>query len=289
MAVSPSYDPCYWAGVVDNCEAFAGTARGLPQNAAVRVVIERQSPARQVYIRCAAPNYYFCGDYFRDRYQDGFLHGLLSSWGRRETVVIQAPSAERRPKTEEEKRDASAATDLWIGGLALLVAACVVGVFHGQYDVESRALNWAKRDRTNAQTDGVPGEVLQLLAFRAEIHERNYENSRNRLFSGVTALAGAASLLAGVVVAPMLITAGYAALLAGTAFGLYNSFYHWGDAAENEALCAQKLQPMAMKARAAIARDYQTYVPAQLYPAFAPPSYEASFQPAEPSAPPAYV
>ncbi len=264
------YNPIYWNGVVTNCELFAGAALALRETNEVRRVREEQPPERIVYIRCADPYYYYRGGW------SGW------DWSTHNTNIINhAPAPEKRSKTEEEKKEDSARAALWVGGVVAAFAAFAVGVFYGQYSDESETLAWVHDQKMSAQDFAAPSAVYNLLTQREKIHQHNYENSRNRLFSAVTVLTGAVSLVAGgLVVAPMLITAGYAALFAGTVIGLGNLGLHWGDEKRNKVLCADMLRPQGLVQAAKEQLGESRYQP--LYPDAPPPSYYA------PSAPPAY-
>lgn len=243
---------------VRECAVYAADMLGVQDDPRAQVV--RQAPG--TYIHFPTINY--------SRGWDWSSHTT--------TIINNAPVAAPRAKTDKEKQDDSARVAMWIGGIAAGVMAFAVGYLYNQYADESQALNEAPRVKSIGSFHAIPEEVKSLFNARVKIHERNYTNSRNRLLASVVVLTGGVSaFVGGLTVTPMLITAGYTALFAGTVFGLLNLGLHWLDADKNQDACVRILHgksgkpALVTEALAALKR-----VDENLDELESPPSYQQS-------------
>lgn len=225
-----------WFGVIDGCEVYAASALGTPDNARAREVRE----SSDCHIR-VIPAYGY-----------GYRGGW--DWSTHNTTIINnAPAAVPRQRTEKDKQEDSARTALLIGGVVASVAAFAVGYFYNQYTDEAQAVKEARQVHNMGLRQGVPAPLTRLIDRREAIHERNYANSRNKLASSALIFVGGLSaVVGGLAVAPVLITAGYTVLFAGTFFALLNLGLHWSDAERNQKDCQQIISSDVWIAREAL-------------------------------------
>lgn len=217
----------YWISLVQSYQADAAQHLRAP------LVNER---SRGCLTNSDFTNYYFQPT----RYIDNSWH-----WGNKTTTHIHNyPTSQSSPEEEQKKKEDAAKTIAKVVGVVFaLIGAFTVGYFCSRFIGHREALKNSSEHLKSAEELGSQRclfsykDLTRLIGYRNRIDRDQYEKARADGIAAAGWLIGGLGTLSGAAFAiPMLVTAGYATLLAGGILFLGNQGLRLDDAERHETL-----------------------------------------------------